>query len=870
MNTAIKVIILLFLTIPLCVTNLHAQTKDRIEVYGQDLWLSGSNVAWVEFAEDLGPGTAQLSEFERMFTALRANGGNSVRLWLHTTGGSTPAWNGQIVTGPGEDAIANLAAILDLAEENDISVLLSIWSFDMLRETNGQQYTDRARAILTENENRQSYIYNSLIPMVEGVKGHKAILAWEIFNEAEGMSKEFGWDGVTGPEEGRVSMANIQAFVNLTAGAIKRTDPSAQVTNGINSFEQLSDIYTSDNPSHMNYYRDDRLREAGGDADGVLDFYTVHYYGDGDSPFTRHADYFELDKPLVLGEFFVKDVDGIAKERLYEKLHDNGYAGALSWQWVDWAQNREDNHSTWPNTLINTRYMYSHHRNDVELNFSDKPASFTFSASDTTIESGFSTTISWTSRDVAEITLNGEPVHFMDDLEVQPDSTKNYILTLTDADGTAQEDTLTINVIQSTDVDRADNAPVFTAENKTSMYIDLEASYNVGKIIIPFITRPENEYNIQGSYDGHQWTDWETVQTNAASSDTISFTSKNKGNFIRIVSEEAFEVGSLKVYGLLADVQAPRITITEPLDGAVLDLGTQMDIKTLVAQGTGSINFAAHYINGEEKFRPRARPYNYSWKATQAGEYEIKVLLNDTNFTEFYSRPVTVSVVGDTEIKRYEAQDADLTGSLTVNSSSEASGGQYVEMIEDGALTWSDIEILESGEFTLRIGYNLPYGEKTQNLHVNNELIGEVTFPEPTKTWQYVEQNITLESGTNSLQIDHSWGWMWFDYIEIRGNEQAVSAENNKLLPATHRLEQNYPNPFNPVTIIQYQLPAKSHVSLRIYDLLGREAASLVDGQMREGTHEVSFDASPLSSGVYIYRMEAESFTRTRQMMLIK
>lgn len=88
--------------------------------------------------------------------------------------------------------------------------------------------------------------------------------------------------------------------------------------------------------------------------------------------------------------------------------------------------------------------------------------------------------------------------------------------------------------------------------------------------------------------------------------------------------------------------------------------------------------------------------------------------------------------------------------------------------------------------------------------------------------------------------------------------------------PNVFKLHQNYPNPFNPNTVISYHLPVNSTVTLKVFDMLGREIAVLEDGLKIAGSHTVSFDASALSSGMYFYRIEAGSFVETRKMMLIK
>src|SRR5512140_2910715 len=87
-----------------------------------------------------------------------------------------------------------------------------------------------------------------------------------------------------------------------------------------------------------------------------------------------------------------------------------------------------------------------------------------------------------------------------------------------------------------------------------------------------------------------------------------------------------------------------------------------------------------------------------------------------------------------------------------------------------------------------------------------------------------------------------------------------IQASGEKDLPTTYDLSQNYPNPFNPATGIRYQVPGVSDVRLVVYDILGREVATVVNERKAAGKDEVSFDASGLASGVYIYRLTAGSF----------
>jgi len=96
-----------------------------------------------------------------------------------------------------------------------------------------------------------------------------------------------------------------------------------------------------------------------------------------------------------------------------------------------------------------------------------------------------------------------------------------------------------------------------------------------------------------------------------------------------------------------------------------------------------------------------------------------------------------------------------------------------------------------------------------------------------------------------------------------------VKEIGNKI-PDNFELAQNYPNPFNPTTVINFSIPATSNVTLKVYDMLGREVASLLSETKAAGSYAVSFDASQLSSGTYVYTLTAGNFVFSKKMMLIK
>ena len=126
--------------------------------------------------------------------------------------------------------------------------------------------------------------------------------------------------------------------------------------------------------------------------------------------------------------------------------------------------------------------------------------------------------------------------------------------------------------------------------------------------------------------------------------------------------------------------------------------------------------------------------------------------------------------------------------------------------------------------------------------------------------------------GVESLHV----GWQCFmcwqnaNYTLLSEVILDISDTPTKFLPAKMNLEQNYPNPFNPETKIQYEVKGRKFVSLKVYDVLGREVATLVDGIQDEGFKSVRWDATGMASGVYFYRLQAGTFVEVKKMLLLR
>jgi hypothetical protein len=97
-----------------------------------------------------------------------------------------------------------------------------------------------------------------------------------------------------------------------------------------------------------------------------------------------------------------------------------------------------------------------------------------------------------------------------------------------------------------------------------------------------------------------------------------------------------------------------------------------------------------------------------------------------------------------------------------------------------------------------------------------------------------------------------------------------AGVEQQSSSPVSFALLQNYPNPFNPATVVRYQLPLAATVRLAVYNLLGSEVAVLVNEKKEPGNYTVTWDASGMASGVYLYRIQSNNFVQTRRMVLMK
>ncbi len=187
------------------------------------------------------------------------------------------------------------------------------------------------------------------------------------------------------------------------------------------------------------------------------------------------------------------------------------------------------------------------------------------------------------------------------------------------------------------------------------------------------------------------------------------------------------------------------------------------------------------------------------------------------------------AVKGETDLSQYELPPAPMAGMFDIRYSS----GRIAEDLN------SAIKTIEMS------GVTYPLTVRVENMNVK--------LQDPSGK----EINAELKPGEKITITDNS-----IDKLNVLSGKI--------IAPIEYTLEQNYPNPFNPATRIRFNLPEAGNVKLTIYNILGQEIRTLVNEYKESGVYTISFDASGLNSGMYIYKIEANGFVQTRKMTLVK
>jgi hypothetical protein len=236
------------------------------------------------------------------------------------------------------------------------------------------------------------------------------------------------------------------------------------------------------------------------------------------------------------------------------------------------------------------------------------------------------------------------------------------------------------------------------------------------------------------------------------------------------------------------------------------------------------------------------------------------------------------------------------TGQVLVNNticgnSAQIGGGLGVtygsNVVSFNNIIWDNSATISTpGIYVISATANVAYCDVTGGFPGTGNIGADPLFVSGDSLYNLQPASPCIGRGIDSMQI----GGVWYrapayDYDgharhrplgpqspDMGAQEEQVTVDvaTHEVAPTWFVLEQNFPNPFNPSTTIRYGLPNRSHVSLTVFNTLGQSVSTLVNGEQEAGYHEVRFDASGLSSGVYFYRIQAGSYVQTHKMLLVR
>ncbi len=270
-----------------------------------------------------------------------------------------------------------------------------------------------------------------------------------------------------------------------------------------------------------------------------------------------------------------------------------------------------------------------------------------------------------------------------------------------------------------------------------------------------------------------------------------------------------------------------------------------------------------------------------SWSAGQVGNFEVSAVVNsgksiDELISNNNSCEDTVTVISkppinialnktatssSVESSSYPPSYA-VDGNSSTRWSSQFSDPQWLKVdlgavydIDHVTILW---ETAYASEFEVLVSADGASWQVAQ--HISNGTGGLNNLPISMKA-RYVEMY--------GMQRATQWGYSIYEF-QVYIPDTTDSVDGSAQIPQKYLLEDNFPNPFNPSTEIRYQLSTASQVTLKVYDVLGREVATLAEGKESAGYYKVKFDGSRLSSGLYFYRLTANNFSSAKKMMLVK
>ncbi len=351
---------------------------------------------------------------------------------------------------------------------------------------------------------------------------------------------------------------------------------------------------------------------------------------------------------------------------------------------------------------------------------------------------------------------------------------------------------------------------------------------------------------------------------------------------------------------------APMVVITSPHEGENPSPG-DITIEVDAEDADGSITTVEFYNDTTYLGEDTSEPYSFTWASVPDGCHSITAkAIDDGGAFGIDTVDLTVGTgcgqepfygTSFTLPTRIEGEDFDIGGEgvayhdtdpgnngnayrldedVDVQTCTDEGGGYNLGWIIEGEWLEYTVDVPVSGMYPIEIRVASLNQGGVFHLEINGfDVTGDIVAPVTGgwQTWTTVTASATLEAGPAILKFvptDEGFNMNWIEFLEPE------PVDSPELPSAGYRLHPCYPNPFNPSTTISYELPGAGAVDLKIYDVAGRLVKSLMDREhIKAGRHEVTWNGRDesgrsVSTGIYLYTLNAEGFSKTRRLALVK
>jgi len=340
---------------------------------------------------------------------------------------------------------------------------------------------------------------------------------------------------------------------------------------------------------------------------------------------------------------------------------------------------------------------------------------------------------------------------------------------------------------------------------------------------------------------------------------------------------------------LTVALMVPAIAVSQPL--APVNLGTAGDFVILAK--TGISTTGTTQITGDIGISPAAASFitGFGLIADASNTFSTSSLVTGKVYAADYTPPTPTKMT--TAVGDMQTAYTDAAGRTSPNYTELYTGDVTGKTLTSGLYKWStgvqvsaggvtisgtanDVWIFQiAGNLTIANGAIVTLSGGAVAANVFWQVAGQVTLGTTAAMKGIILSQTQIAMNTGATLNGRALAQTAVTLIaNTITKPSTVTSVENDVVPQAFSLDQNYPNPFNPSTRIQYSLEKAAQVSLKVYNVLGNEVATLVSGRQEAGGYTVSFGNSKgtlgLSSGVYFYRLEAGSFVSTKKLILMK